>query len=308
MSLRVAAFKDQANYIRIYMPSNDYVKTYNNSFSTSIMINPSKIWRRSSSKTLKAISHFSNQLVYRSSIKTLNSDVGVFSNPFNNNIGDTSLMSLNSNFRNTFYFNRGHSKYGIDYSFIKNNSKILMMNGYQGRSRSEHQLKVRWNISKMFLMQLEVHKGEKMSLSDFFKDKDYEINSNNGKLKLTYQPNRVFRISLPLGIEKKNNSKLYGGQDSETINIGLQTKYSILSKGSWTASAEYLQVKYSEAVNGSIAFEMLQGYMPGSNYLWTITYQRNLLNNLQLNVMYNGRKSESTNIVHIGSVQLRAFF
>ncbi len=113
---------------------------------------------------------------------------------------------------------------------------------------------------------------------------------------------------MPFGIEKKNNSLEYGGQQSETINIGLQTKYSILSKGSWTASAEYLQVQYSDAVNGAIAFEMLQGYMPGSNYTWTINYQRNLLNNLQLNVMYNGRKSETTNIVHIGSIQLRAFF
>ncbi len=304
----IAVFKDQANYIRIYMPSNEYVKTYNNSFSTSIMINPAKLWRRSSSKILKAFSHFSNQLVYRSSIKTLNPEVLVFANPINNNISDTSLMSLSSNFRNTFYFNRGHSKYGIDYSFIKNNNKILMMNGYQGRSRTEHQIKIRWNISKMFLVQLEVEKGENVFLSDYFSDKNYNINSDNADLKLTYQPNRVFRISLPFGIERKNNKVEYGGQESETMDIGLQTKYNILSKGSWTASIKYLQVKYSEEVTGSISFEMLQGYLPGSNYIWTINYQRNLLNNLQLNIMYNGRKSESSSVVHIGSVQLRAFF
>jgi hypothetical protein len=36
--------------------------------------------------------------------------------------------------------------------------------------------------------------------------------------------------------------------------------------------------------------------------------QRTLGNNLQLNLSYNGRKSEAIKAVHTGNVQVRAFF
>lgn len=304
----IAIFKDQANYIRIYVPSNDYIKTYNNTFSTSITLSPSRIWRQSSSKILKTISKFANQLVYRSSIKTLNSNWQEYANPFYHNINDTSLMSINTSFRNTFYFNRGHSKYGIDYTYLHNNNKVLMMNGYQGRSRHEHQIKLRWNINRIFLLQLEGNMGEKLSISDFYKDKEFDIKNRKTKTKLSYQPNRILRISLPISIEFKNNSIDYGGENSQSYKFGLSTKYSLLNNGSWTASVEYINIKYSGLTTGAIAFEMLQGFMPGNNLSWIINYQRNILNNLQLNIMYNGRKSEGTDIIHVGSLQLRAFF
>ena len=304
----IAVFKDQANYIRIYVPSNDYVKTYNNTFSTSVTLSPSRVWRQSSSKILKTIAHFANQLVYRSSIKTLNSNWKEFANPFYHNISDTSLMNINSSFRNTFYFNRGHSKYGIDYTFLNNKNKILMMNGYQGRSRKEHQLKFRWNINRILLLQLEGYYGQKLSFSDYFKNKEFDIVNQKAVTKISLQPNRVFRISVPLSIENKANSIVYGGQTSQSVKIGLQAKYNVLNKGSWTASVEHINISYSGTTNGPIAFEMLQGFMPGKNYIWMINYQRNLMNNLQLNIMYNGRKNDQTDVIHIGSVQLRAFF
>ena len=304
----IAVFKDLANFIRIYVPSNNYVKTYNNTFSTSILINPSRIWRRSNSRVLRALAHFANQLVYRSSIKTLNSDWKEFSNPFAHNIADTSLMNLSSALRNTFYFNRGHSKYGVDYTYLQNGNKILMMNGYQARTRSEHQLKVRWNINRILLLQLEGNYGQKVSISDYFKKKDFDIMNQKLKAKITLQPNRVFRISVPIAIERKGNATNLGGQSSESLKIGLQAKYNILNKGSWTASFEQISINYSEETNGPIAFEMLQGFLPGKNYTWVINYQRNLLNNLQLSIIYNGRKSDNVDIIHVGSVQLRAFF
>ncbi len=304
----IAAFKDQANYIRIYMPSSEYVKTYNNSFSTSIAISPSRVWRKSNSRILKAISHFSNQLIFRSSLKTLNSEWQNIINPFFQNINDTALMSLNTSLRNTFYFNRGHSKYGIDYTFLKNKNKVLMMNGYQGISRNEHLIKFRWNINRVFLLQLESKLGNKISFSDFFKDKEFDIQYIKGIGRISYQPNKVLRFTIPISMENKENDLAFGGQKSETISFGLQAKYSMLSKGSWTASIESIDVSYSEPVNGAIAFEMLQGFMPGKNYTWIVNYQRNLMNNLQLNIVYNGRKSKDSDIIHIGSVQLRAFF
>ena len=47
----IAAFQDQANYIKVYTPTNDYIKTYSNLFSEVLNINPAMIW--SNEKGLK---------------------------------------------------------------------------------------------------------------------------------------------------------------------------------------------------------------------------------------------------------------
>jgi hypothetical protein len=266
------------------------------------------LWRRSEIGLLKFIAHFSNQLVYRSSLKTLNNDWLVFANPFYNKLEDKLLNSLNTSFRNTFYFNRGHSKYGADYTVLSSSNKLLMMNGYESRKRKEHQIKLRWNINRAFLIQLNGNIGNKLALSDYFKNKEFDIDYYKTEAKLTFQPNRVFRISLPISIGEKSNSQKYGAEKSKSLEIGLNSKFSMLSKGSLSATIKQIKLDYNTVPNGNIAFEMLDGLQPGTNYTWAINYQRNLMNNLQLSFVYNGRKSEATDVVHVGSVQLRAFF
>ncbi len=304
----IAAFQDQANYIRIYLPSTNYIKTFNNQFSTSIMLNPSRVWRRSDNDFLRFVSHFSNQLVYRSSIKTLNSDWKSFVNPFSHQLIDDLLMNLNSSFRNTFYFNRSHPKFGADYTFSNNQNKILMMNGYESRFNSQHQLKLRWNLNRKFLLQIDSKLGNKKSFSDYFESKEFDISYYEEKLKLTYQPNRVFRIAMPILYTEKNNTDLYGGQNSKSFKLGLQVKYSLLEKGSFTFDLQRVDLAYNSETNSSVAFEMLEGLLPGVNYTWNFSYRRTILKNLQMSLVYNGRKNKANKAIHIGSVQIRAFF
>ena len=81
-----------------------------------------------------------------------------------------------------------------------------------------------------------------------------------------------------------------------------------LDKGSLSAKADFITITYNDSENTPIAYEMLNALQVGYNYTWEASYQRNLTNNIQISVNYNGRKSGNSNVVHIGGMQVRAFF
>jgi hypothetical protein len=54
--------------------------------------------------------------------------------------------------------------------------------------------------------------------------------------------------------------------------------------------------------------ELLGGLKPGTNMTWSLSVQRNLSNNLQVDITYNGRRSDDVPIIHVGGAQVRAFF
>ena len=303
----IAAFADQANFIRVYIPGTRFVKTFGNQFSTSIMINPSRFWRRSNRKFLKGLSHFANQLVYRSRHKTLSDNVLEIINPFYINMSDPQILSLNSSFRNTFYFNRTHPKYGADLAYRKNSMKILMTNGSEKKSLGEWQLKLRWNFIRKWQLNLRTTQGDKTAFSEFFTNRDYDIHYSSVGPTIVYQPNKYMRISMKY--ERGNKQNNIGYQEYVYSNtLTLNAKYNLLNKGIVSGNIQYISLDYHGDQSGPIAFEMMEGLRSGDNFTWTISYQRTILKNLQLSINYNGRKPADTDVIHVGNVQLRAYF
>ncbi len=303
----VAAFTDQANYIRIYIPGTHYTKTFGNQFSTSIMINPARIWRRSKKKFLKTLSHFTNQLVYRAVHKTQSTDIWEIANPFFNNIDDPQVLNMNSNFRNTFYFNRSHPKFGADISYRKNQIKLLMTNGFESKNLNEWRLKLRWNFARKWQINFRGSDGEKLANSEYFDSRDYQIKNYEVEPNIVFQPNKYMRISAKYVFGSKQNT--IGNRESVKSNrVAFNAKYNLLSKGILNGSVQYISMDYLGNQNSPVAYEMMEGLRSGDNFTWNISYQRTILKNLQLSISYNGRKPADTDVIHVGSVQLRAFF
>lgn len=301
----IANFIDQANFIRVLIPTTDYIKTYTNQFNQSLKISPEVIWR-SKTGIKKLISRFSNQFAYRISQKNTSSDILDYANPFNSGIDEAQLVNLNSSFRNSLSFNRGKPGFGIDYILQSNNSKILLVSGFDTRTNFNHNFLVRYNIGKIVSIRNNSSFGDKLYKSEFFSNKDYQIESLTNESQLSIQPNLNNRLTLLYEYETKEN--IGGGETLDSHNAGFEYRLSSVTKGALSATFNYIYYSYNSATNTAIAYEMLQGFMPGSNLTWSINFQRQLANGLQINLNYNARKSEDTEIIHTGGVQLRAFF
>lgn len=301
----VANFVDQASFIRILIPTTDYIKTYSNQFNQSLKINPELRWR-SKTGIRKVLSRFSNQFAYRIAQKNTSSDLLEFANPFVRSVDETALVSLNSSFRNSFSFNRGKPKFGVDYVVQSNNNKLLLVSGFDTRTNFTHNVLLRYNITKSFGFQNSIGMGMKRYNSEFFSNKNYEIENQFNEFQMNYQPNLNNRLSVKYIYKSKKN---IAGEENLYVNdIGLEYRLSSVKKGSFSTSFNYIHYAYNAETNSAIAYEMLQGFMPGTNLTWSVNFQRQLSNGLQINLNYNARKSSDTDIIHTGGVQLRAFF
>jgi hypothetical protein len=96
-----AIFQDTAKYIRVYIPTNEFIKVYTTQFSEAININPRVLWANKKG-ALKFLSRLSNQFVYSIDRKIQRTDLLLAFDPFFSSIADTSLVTLTSSFEIRF--------------------------------------------------------------------------------------------------------------------------------------------------------------------------------------------------------------
>lgn len=302
----VALFSDEANYVRIFTPSNEYVRTFTNEFSQSVFLHPEKVWSKKKG-ILKTMSRVSNQTQIRLNRK-VDGDFMNNINPFDFRTNDSTLISESASWRNSLFINRTNQIAGGDYTFSRFTNKLLLANGFDQRLTQFHQFNFRWNIKRKFTLKNTYEFGERGSFAQYTTGRDFLIRYTKIFPEFTYQPDTKMRVSLNFRNEDKTNVFVENGERALVRDLGAEFRLNQPQKGTLSASMNILNIAYNGEINSPLGFEMLESLRPGMNYTWTLNYQRNLGKNLQLSFRYNGRKSEENRAIHAGGVELRAMF
>jgi len=308
-----AQFSDQARYIRIYTPTNQYVKVLQNQLSISVNVRPAAIIKKSK----HALPQFVNRWMFQTAMRKDNkiNDNNSLDN-FNPlaKIDTSVLIASNNNLRQSVFFNQGSAVFGADYTYIKNQSRQLLTNGLETKELLSNQVKWRLNFLKAWAVNSDNTLSKKSNSSEFFPVRDFLIRATENEQRLIFQPNTTFRISgIYKYTEKRNVTKARpeipaGFQKAYINTFAMELKYNQTEKGSLTGRVDFIKINYNDLENSSIAYEMLSGLSKGDNFTWELTYQRNLNSNIQVSINYNGRKTPNSNTVHLGGAQIRAFF
>jgi hypothetical protein len=67
-------------------------------------------------------------------------------------------------------------------------------------------------------------------------------------------------------------------------------------------------VDFTGATNSPVGFAILNGLQRGENFLWNLNLNRQLSKNIQLSLSYEGRKTGTAGVVHVGRAQVAATF
>ena len=100
-------------------------------------------------------------------------------------------------------------------------------------------------------------------------------------------------------------------QNSESLEQhkwGISAVFTQNQKAAFTFEANYFSNNFNGNINTPVAYQMMEGLQPGSNFTWSIVAQKRLTKYLDLNLNYFGRKSDLARAVHTGTVQLKAYF
>lgn len=302
----IATLPGTATFVKVYTPTRDYIKAYTNQFSQMLFLKPAAIWNNKTG-VRKFISRFSNQSTYRVDRKSTNNDLADSYNPFNTRT-QSSNITVNTSLRNTLFINQLSPVLGAELTYQDLRNVALLTNGYDFRKNQYKELKLRWNMTQQFYWNVDYRDGIKTLSSEYFTMRNYYITYYETEPRLSFQPNTAFRISVSYKYTIKKNSADLGAEQSILNNYGADIKYNVLQKGSLNAKVNYIQIKYNGAANTSLAFEMLDALQVGKNITWGLTYQRNLSNNMQLSLTYDGRQSGIGKIIHTGGAQVRAYF
>jgi hypothetical protein len=302
----IAQFVDQASYIRVFIPSNEYASTYSTEYNQSVFWRPERIWA-GKSKTLDFLSKFSNQARWRIQRKVSAFDAHTF-NPFYADISSVSMLSSNLSLNNTLFFNRMGKVLNAEYQVQQNDTKNLLANGQDARSSKSQELLVRWNVLPSFSWESSVKIGAKSSLVDYTVGRNYNYAYQQILESFIYQASTNVRYTLTGRLSNKMNAQSYGGESCLVKELGLTWKQNQTEKGSLQGEFKWIQIDYSGNAQSAIGYELLESLRPGTNFTWTFSYQRSLSKNLQMTIQYSGRDTGNSRTIHNGSMEIRAFF
>ncbi len=303
----IALFPDQAKFIRVFTPTNQFVKANYTQLNYNVTLNPKTLINRFKNKRL---GNFIGKINFQSSLQTGKKELAkgdlVF-NPFKKvSINDTSLLTLTNVFTNTFSFNRFSTKWGFDISNGVNYNKSLLTYGFESRKLNDWTIKGRWNPAQNYTFEIIQKLRNNSLLTPKFSNRNYEIETINSEPRLTFTSGTNFRLSASYEFSQKKNEMIYGGEKSISNSLTAEGKYNAVNNTSLTGQLTYTNINYTGMPNTTVSYIMLDALLPGKNVLWNFDLTKRLGNNLELNFQYEGRKPAETRTIHIGRASLRA--
>jgi hypothetical protein len=299
----VAPFPDQAKYVRVFLPNQIFVKTHQNKFSQSLTLNPGQ-WQNTKGFR-KFLSHFYNQTSFLIERKVKRNGDNFDLNPFSTS--DENMLGLNTSFRTSLFYNRGKQKHSLTGTFIANQLKALLSVGSQESINRAFQLQYAHLLKKTWLFSLGTELAKADLLSENYSSKNFEVRAYQVNPKISYLFNKNASWDLFYEYQTKNNLV---GNSEKLLQNRFGTSFSYASEKKFTANGEFslYQNEFEGDAQSPVAFQMLEGLQPGRNMTWRLLLQKNLTQFLDININYQGRKTETSQTIHTGNVQLRAYF
>jgi len=299
----VAQFQDQAEYLKVLLPNQVFIRVKNNRFSQIVTLQPQDWVNESGLK--KVLSKFYNQTSYVIDRKIRRDNDLASINPFKS--GGENEFGLNLNFKNVLFFNRGKQRYTTSYTYLSTSSRNLISLGLQENKLKNHQLNFTHQFEEVWLANLKGGLGSNETLSENFENRNFNLENYQINPKISYLASRQTRFDVFYQYMNEENT-LGDLEQLKQQKIGFSFAHNNVEKISISGEFNYIDNAFTGSAFSPVAYTMLEGLQPGTNFTWNLLFQKRITKYLDANLSYFGRNSENAKTIHTGTIQLRAFF
>jgi hypothetical protein len=296
----ISPFPYEANYIKVYLPTDDYVKAFSRRINYGLSILPSAIWLNSKNGFKNIISKFSTQ--HNISLFSKTSDKQTVADFVNQKTSPT-LLTAESSQTHRLYFNQFDPAFGVTLTNISTNNTQLLTDGFQQRNNNTNTLGIRKKWKSYIQTLVDFNSSFEETTSDFLEQQNFKFFSKGVRVELNAQLSKHTNLLLDARYANKTGD---ANVFLSEYNAGYQ--YTSAKTGNIQAKIGLVNTSKPETNNASLQLSLLEGYVPGKNYTWSLISQQQVAENLQLTINYQARTAKNSPTIHVGTVQVRAFF
>ena len=300
----IAVFEDEAIFIRVLLPNQIFVKTYQNKLNYSIQTNFS-VFQNSDINLIKMLSKISNKFQISADNKAEYTGNNIILNSLFK--GNDDLLAYNIGLKNSFAINKAKNRYSITYTYAENEKKNSYSFGSNQHVSRFNKINIAHKINPSTLFELVTNSERKINWSENFSQKNYKIKEDLIKPKLTYFYNENNRINFSYA--NTNVINLIGDKENlQQQTFGVEMYFNTKKKDGAVVNFNYYNNKFDGENNSVISYTMMNGLKNGENYTWSFSFVKKLNKTLDMNVRYFGRKSPKNQPIHNATFQVRANF
>ncbi|PTM14810.1 MAG: hypothetical protein DA408_01985 [Bacteroidetes bacterium] len=302
--MEIAPFPDIADYIRVSIFTDDFIRTDNVTLNQSLQLEPARNWQKSSQGWQKALSRFDWQSSLSINRKVRALDGVQTWNPFQLSLPDSALVAVSANQRHALFFNRRSTKYDLQLEYTLQPRRLVPTTGFESRNQRAGTLRGRWNMTDASTLRIALARQQRTADSEFFNNKDYDLQGYTLEPALSYQPGQDYRITLSYNYLTEENKLPETGEGLQRSEFQLEGNYQ-----QWLRlSASYIKVDLAGDPRSPVGFVLLNGLQTGRNWIWNAALTRQLGRYLQMTLTYEGRQTGEAATVHVGRAQITALF
>jgi hypothetical protein len=293
-------------YIKVYLPTADYLTAYQNRLSYRLTVNAPRGWREAGAWRA-ALARFSSVSSVTVDRRTTSDALLARLSPFSFAKGDDKLLGFNQLLRNTLYFNRANPIFGAELTVQQTQQKTLLTQGFDLRNLSTQSLLLRRTLAQSFTGRLTVARDIREAQTTYSDARNFRLLIYTAQPEISYQPSPALRFTGSLLHTSKANQLSTEARGSFD-DLGFETRVSQVSKRTLTAAMHVTRVTFAGDISSVVGLEILQALRAGTNYTWNLNLEQRLANGLNINVAYDGRKASQLGIVHTGRMQVAVLF
>ena len=302
----ITPFSDQGEYVRIWILSNEYVRTYSNEFNQTVLINPGQIFIKKN-MFHKVLSLLKNQSSILLNNKTsAGPEIGV--NPFVFDLNDQKTVSATRSLRNDFTINQANPIWNVQYLYNNMYNKLFLASGFESKNQRSNALLLRLSVFKKISNKFEFGIIDKINSSEFLDNRNYQISQHYLETSISFLKTTNFRSSIVYRYAEKASNYLLVNNTSFFNQVNFDIQYNAPNKGFFSGKIAAINVLFNQDKNTPLALEVLEGLSSGLNFIFNFSFQTIIAKNIQLNTLYEMRVSPDKSIVHTGNISIRAFF